>query len=503
MKLASVLRYAPVQVSLRYQLPLPIDNHNVIGGLRLEAYRMNLLAMNKKGDQLYVAYGEHVLLFQFSERQSPVFQRELSVAPDTINMIKYAELAATGPILVAACGNPVVETGAAVIYFLDVSTASLVGQERVIFTMSCSVWGISICEKNGLIALSSNDHCISVIRICLESEWGPQNRFFIVPSACRGHQHNIPSIDFSAYGRFIASASIDETMRVWDLTTGQSVGFSEGCRMEREEDKWGWAVKWLPLESVKIIEREDPLYSYFFETTNTFMQPLLSNYNEEEEHSTTQVYSRRRRQTVRLQNEQIQSIPQILLHSDCLLTDDSEQGGLMLLLQEIGLSLQDLQAMKEENRNDKLLVFSQRNFLHLLRGGDLYQLVFLPQVAPLNNSGSLMRRGMFRLNLLDYAPELSLLAVGNQGIGTVSLCRLVRSRLGEFRIIIEDILPQRAIVEDEQVPLAGLCFRKGDSYSKFCPYYQLVLVYLNGVLQAYEIERRTETSPLDISACSL
>ncbi|GJD10840.1 hypothetical protein Gasu2_50080 [Galdieria sulphuraria] len=481
MNLTSVLRYAPVQVSLRYQLPLPIDSHNVAGGFRLEAYRMNLLAMNKNGDQLYVAYGEHVFLFQFRERQSPVFQGELSVAPDTINMIKYAELAATGPILVAACGNPVVETGAAVIYFLDVSTASLVGEERVIFTMSCSVWGISVCERNGLIALSSNDHCISMIRICLENEWGPQNRFFIVPSACRGHQHNIPSIDFSAQGRFIASASIDETLRVWDLTTGQSVGFSEGCRIEREEDKWGWGVKWLPIDSVKIIEKDDPLYSYFFESTNTLTQPLLSNYNEEE-HSATQLF-RRRRQPVQIQNEQIQSIPQILLHPDCLLTDDSEQGGLMLLLQEIGLSLEDLQAMKGENRNDKLVVFTQRNFLHLLRGGDLYQLVFLPQVVPFSNSGSLMRR------------------VGNQGIGTVSLCRLLRNRVGEFRIIIEDIVPQRTAMEDEQVPLAGLFFRKGNSYSKTCPYYQLILVYLDGVLQVYEVERRTETSPLDISAC--
>jgi len=115
-----------------------------------------------------------------------------------------------------------------------------------------------------------------------------------------------------------------------------------------------------------------------------------------------------------------------------------------------------------------------------------------------------MRRGMFRLNFVDYAPELSLLAVGNQGIGTVSLCRLVRNRSGEFRIIIEDVIPQQtAAVEDEQVPLAGLYFKKGNCYSKFCPYYQLVLVHLNGLVQVYEIERRTETNPLDISSCLL
>jgi len=36
-------------------------------------------------------------------------------------------------------------------------------------------------------------------------------------------------------------------------------------------------------------------------------------------------------------------------------------------------------------------------------------------------------------------------------IGTVSLCRLVRNRSGEFRIIIEDVIPQQtAAVEDEQ-----------------------------------------------------
>lgn len=38
-----------------------------------------------------------------------------------------------------------------------------------------------------------------------------------------GHEHNIPNIDFSETGQYLASASIDQTCRVWDITTRKVV----------------------------------------------------------------------------------------------------------------------------------------------------------------------------------------------------------------------------------------------------------------------------------------
>jgi WD40 repeat protein len=42
-------------------------------------------------------------------------------------------------------------------------------------------------------------------------------------SVLRGHEHNIPSICFSACGRFLVSCSIDATCRVWNIKTGELI----------------------------------------------------------------------------------------------------------------------------------------------------------------------------------------------------------------------------------------------------------------------------------------
>eukprot|EP00871_Galdieria_phlegrea_P001940 jgi/Galph1/2747/GphlegSOOS_G1421.1 len=492
MKNCYPLYYLPVQVSHLYEQNLSLEN-GTIGGLRLEPYRMNLVAMNKEGKLLYVAYGDRIFEFLYREKKRTVLRRELLAAPDVINTLKYAELTGVGAILVAACGNPVIETGAVVIYFMNRATANRIGQERVVLSMSSSVWGISICEDTGLIATSSNDHCISMIRILLDTQLESRNRVFLVPSICCGHEHNIPCIDFSKHGRYIASASIDETLRVWDLKT------------EDEGEKWGWGVKWLSIDSIKLVEDDDPLYSYFFNATEEALtQPLLTR-SDEFNHRNLQTLRRRwSGMFLRSRNVHPSSVPEVLVDSQNVFSDEVSEGGLSVLFQDIGLSLNDMPTMDHEERDDKILVYTQRNFLHLLRAEDMYQLLFMPQVVPWNFSGSLMHRGMCRLNFLDYAPELSLLAVGNQGAGLVSLCRLLRNRSGQFCIFIEAILPDNRDNEQEEVPtapLAGLFFKKGQLYSKYCPYYHLVLVHLTGKLQVYQIERRTESSALDISAC--
>lgn len=62
-----------------------------------------------------------------------------------------------------------------------------------------------------------------------------------------GHEHNIPCIDFNETGRYLASASIDQTCRVWDLKTRQVISQRNHARQNPtiDQDSWCWSVKFI------------------------------------------------------------------------------------------------------------------------------------------------------------------------------------------------------------------------------------------------------------------
>jgi len=39
----------------------------------------------------------------------------------------------------------------------------------------------------------------------------------------KGHLHNIPAVDISPCGNYLVSASIDETCRLWETSTGKEL----------------------------------------------------------------------------------------------------------------------------------------------------------------------------------------------------------------------------------------------------------------------------------------
>jgi WD40 repeat protein len=56
------------------------------------------------------------------------------------------------------------------------------------------------------------------------------------------HDHNIPSVSFSPCGNFIATTSIDKSMKIWENTQDNTWRV---IRMGQPDNDWGWGIKWV------------------------------------------------------------------------------------------------------------------------------------------------------------------------------------------------------------------------------------------------------------------
>ncbi|XJO73045.1 hypothetical protein BDV3_004083 [Batrachochytrium dendrobatidis] len=70
-----------------------------------------------------------------------------------------------------------------------------------------------------------------------------------------GHSHNVPCIDFSPCGKYIISSSIDETCRVWDISTGETTL----CKKIGSE--WNWTCRAIETQDIKNLLHTDPVWS--------------------------------------------------------------------------------------------------------------------------------------------------------------------------------------------------------------------------------------------------
>jgi WD40 repeat protein len=86
-----------------------------------------------------------------------------------------------------------------------------------------STWSLSI--SNSFLSLGCNSFVISIFDKKLE-------KFYLL----RGHTNNVPCVDLSPCERFLASVSIDETIRIWDLEEKKEI-------MQDSFDEWCWGVK--------------------------------------------------------------------------------------------------------------------------------------------------------------------------------------------------------------------------------------------------------------------
>ncbi|EEB08358.2 WD repeat protein [Schizosaccharomyces japonicus yFS275] len=89
-----------------------------------------------------------------------------------------------------------------------------------VYEVSDSAWGLAFSSQR-ILAVSANSHNIEMFHLGTEysskfndyrSRWFHTSKLVLV-----GHNHNIPNISFDSTGRYIASVSIDCSLRVWDL----------------------------------------------------------------------------------------------------------------------------------------------------------------------------------------------------------------------------------------------------------------------------------------------
>lgn len=126
-----------------------------------------------------------------------------------------------------------------------------------------STWSLTSNPISPEIFVGSNHHDVFMFK--LSSPNVQTTRQCIVE-----HDHNIPCIDVSPCGRFLASASIDSSVRITHIATQTQVG-------KLKLAQWGWCCLWIPKAQVKTIFASDriPFLTTIF--SSNLSVPTLEN----------------------------------------------------------------------------------------------------------------------------------------------------------------------------------------------------------------------------------
>ncbi|KAJ2696020.1 hypothetical protein FB645_006320 [Coemansia sp. IMI 203386] len=203
------------------------------------ASKLNMTAVSSRRSLLFVALGRRVSVYTISHHaQPPVFQRRLTYAQpipgDEINSITLGRLASDETVVA------VYDSGRTVCWKVDTGFPVLWDRPGRV-----STWGCAVHEETDAVAISANSHTITVIRSphTAPGSSGASSASSASDPAFRadeefelaGHASNIPCVSFSASGRYLASASIDFSVRIWSTSTKQLLFIFR-------YSQWCWAV---------------------------------------------------------------------------------------------------------------------------------------------------------------------------------------------------------------------------------------------------------------------
>ncbi|KNE68498.1 hypothetical protein AMAG_12674 [Allomyces macrogynus ATCC 38327] len=121
----------------------------------------------------------------------------------------------------------------------------------ILLTVGQSAWGIAIHRDRHLLAVSCNSHDITVWDLRFHLDFSTLTGSKSLPiylqsnRVLHGHAHNVPAIAFDPSSRFLASVSIDQSCKLWDLSTGNVV-------WSRSFDEWMWQVEFVPFDALDV-----------------------------------------------------------------------------------------------------------------------------------------------------------------------------------------------------------------------------------------------------------
>eukprot|EP00835_Amoeboradix_gromovi_P002816 NODE_168_length_16247_cov_0.199591.p2 type:complete len:463 gc:universal NODE_168_length_16247_cov_0.199591:7672-9060(+) len=242
--------------------PFKLQDSITINHLNLRPWRLNLITSFM--DRVYIA--SHNVILQFNSKMELLNTIPIIKAKDsgytttdpgtdeygpTINAITSGFVGSLGALVT------VIDDGGVIIY--DIHSLN----KPLYYFNEVSCWGVDI-HKNGLLAVSNNSHNIRVWKISnsfdssnpttwfskLEHKYMPYTGSKITETYLNGHAHNIPCISISTCGKFLVSASIDKSCRVWDIEGGKCIAIQE------VSEQWGWLSKCISHHSAKIINNE-------------------------------------------------------------------------------------------------------------------------------------------------------------------------------------------------------------------------------------------------------
>ncbi|KAK9717457.1 hypothetical protein K7432_006173 [Basidiobolus ranarum] len=264
--------YHPLEVN-------PIFVDHVLSVEAARPWRLNLLAVSRKDPlKFFIALHDEIYVYQlldpYDKPKNPILKLR-SVNPNppviaeeddpswpcAINAIKVGMLGSE-EVLVS-----VDDSGEVRAWFTE-----KLDRSPLCFSNNVSTWGIALNGPRHLLAVSANSHNITVysLRGSRGSEYSPVGLESDTPLSefedplytttdlhsqdvndstrtLKGHKHNVPNIDISPCGEFLASCSIDGTCRVWNLLNGETI------YKNSIGDAWGWTALFVSIASFKHI----------------------------------------------------------------------------------------------------------------------------------------------------------------------------------------------------------------------------------------------------------
>ncbi|KAI8820818.1 uncharacterized protein EV422DRAFT_578648 [Fimicolochytrium jonesii] len=281
--------YVPLSVT-------PVLEGHTLGGLRdARPWRMNLVAYSPRKHRIYVAVDREILRYRIphladkaSETQptGKLTNKTGSEVHAIINAIRIGEIG-QDEVLVAADDDGYIyvwfteypDRPAIIFQYGSYSDATFFppSTDVMLFCLRHkeSAWGLAIHGPSYLLAASSNSHTIMVWN--LRASTSQKDRLEddplggVMERELVGHEHNIPSIDFSSCGKFLISCSIDCTVRIWNVHTGHTI-----CS-RFFNNQWSWTARFISPDSFKRIPSQTPDWCNPFKRKRTEIEVAVYN----------------------------------------------------------------------------------------------------------------------------------------------------------------------------------------------------------------------------------